>query len=47
MIIITKNKAYKWNYKRLLKNLYHVLVVIFFIVAYILVSNMDYNSIFY
>lgn len=43
MIIITKKgKMYKWNHKRLLKNLYHVLVLIFFIVTYLYVSNMNY-----
>ena len=43
MIIITsKGNVFKWNYNRLLKNLFHVLAIIFFIVTYLYVSNMDY-----
>lgn len=40
--IITAKKIIKWNYKRLLKNLYNILAIIFFIVAYLYLSNQDY-----
>lgn len=42
MIIITKNKTYKWYYKRLLKHLFITMGIIYFIVSYLYVSNMDY-----
>ena len=42
MIIITKNNIYKWNYKRLIKNLAITAGFIYFIVAYLYLSNQDY-----
>lgn len=42
MIIITKNKIYKWNYKRLQKNLFIVAGILYFIIAFLYVSNIDY-----
>lgn len=44
MIIITKKGAYRWNYKRFLTHMFYVLGIIYFIVAYCIVSNMDYNT---
>ena len=42
MVIITKNKIYKWYYKRLLKHLFMVVTILYFIGAYLYASNMDY-----
>lgn len=42
MIIITKDKVYKWNYKRLLKHLFITAGILYFITAYFYVSNIDY-----
>ena len=42
MIIITKNKIYKWNYKRLQKHLFIVVGILYFIISFLYVSNMDY-----
>lgn len=42
MVIITKNKIYKWYYKRLLKHLYITATILYFIIAYLYASNMDY-----
>lgn len=42
LTIITDKKTYYWNYKRFLKNLYYVLALIVFIVAFLIVSYMDY-----
>ena len=43
MIIITqKGKVYKWDYKRLIKNLVTIAGFIYLIVAYLYVSNQDY-----
>ena len=42
ILIITKNgKVVEWNYKRLLKHLMWILMVIYMIVAFIIVSNGD------
>lgn len=43
MIIITKNNIYKWNYKRLLRNLLKVGVIAFFVISYLVLSNMDFQ----
>ncbi len=40
--IITAKKIIKWNYKRLLKNLYITAGIIYLVLAYLYVSNMDY-----
>lgn len=40
--IITAKKIINWNYKRLLKNLYPILALIIFIVAFLICSYMDY-----
>lgn len=44
MIIITKNKAYRWDYKRLFKNLFNIALIIIFIVGFLAVSTMEFNS---
>ena len=42
IIIITNKKIIRWNYKRLLKNLYITAGLIYIIVAYLYASNLDY-----
>lgn len=42
MIIITQNKVYKWNYKRLLKHLFITAGILYFIGAYLYASKTDY-----
>ena len=44
MIIITKNKSYKWNYKVLLRNLLGIAIALFFIVSYLILAKMDFNT---
>lgn len=44
MIIITKKGAYKWNYKRGLRNIGKVLLTILVIGSILLVSNMEYQE---
>lgn len=45
--IITAKKIINWNYKRLLKNLYPILALITFIVAFLICSYMDHTTLFY
>lgn len=40
--IITTNKGYIWNYKKLLKNLAITVVISYLVVAYFYLSNQDY-----
>ena len=42
MIIVTKNKAYTWDYKRFGRNLFYVAAAICFIWAFAYLSNLDY-----
>ena len=42
MIIITKNKAYKWNPRQLLKNLGITALILGFLLLYGIVGKMDY-----
>lgn len=39
--IITAKKVINWNYKRLLKNLYPTIVLVYFILALIICGRMD------
>lgn len=41
--IITTNKGYIWNYKQLFKNLAITVGIVGFVIAYLYLSNMDYN----
>ena len=45
--IIKGSKIIKWNYKRLLKNLYNILAMIIFIVAFLICGYLDYTNLFY
>lgn len=42
MIIITKNKIIKWNYKRGLKNLLMLVGIILFTIGYFTLSNWEF-----
>lgn len=44
MIIKVKGKNYRWNYKILLKNLLYLGIGISFIVAYLILAKMDFNT---
>ena len=44
MIIITKNKKYHWDYKVLLRNLLGIAIALFFIVSYLILAKMDFNT---
>jgi len=43
--IITARKAYTWNYKRMLKHLFYLFVIIYFIFAYLYASKLDFDLI--
>ena len=44
MIFKFRDKTYIWKPKVLLKNLGKLLIIIFFIVGYLVLSNMDFET---